>query len=74
MQTSSYVLMGLSACYGIVFIIVTLAACRPFSYFFHRWNAEYSGTCIDIDNEIYASAVINIILDGVITLLPMVQV
>lgn len=68
-----YILMGISVSYGASFIIATLAGCRPFTYNFHRWQAEYSGTCIDITREIYASAVINIILDGIITLLPTTQ-
>lgn len=67
--------MGISISYGASFIIATLAGCRPFTYNFHRWQAESSGTgtCINITQEIYASAVINIILDGIITLLPTIQ-
>lgn len=65
--------MALSATYGVVGIVWTLAACKPFSYNFHKWQAEYSGTCIDTPSVIYASAIINIVLDGIITLLPTTQ-
>lgn len=65
--------MALSASCGAAFIVATLSACRPFDYFFHRWQAEYSGVCIDFYSEIYASFVVNIILDGAITLLPTTQ-
>lgn len=68
-----YILMAISTSYGASFIIATLAGCRPLTYNFHRWQAEESGTCINITREIYASAVINIILDGIITLLPTTQ-
>lgn len=68
-----YVLMAISAGYGASFIIATLAGCQPLDYQFHRWQAEAEGTCINITEEIYASAVINILLDGIITLLPTVQ-
>lgn len=65
--------MALSASYGIAGIVATLAACKPFNYWFHRWQAEYSGVCIDFHLEIYASSVTNIILDIAITLLPTTQ-
>ncbi|KAK2606579.1 hypothetical protein N8I77_005319 [Diaporthe amygdali] len=70
----AYSLMVLSTSYGTAFIIATLASCRPFNYFFHRWQAEYSGTCISIYHKFYASVVINIIADGIITLLPITQI
>lgn len=66
--------MGVSACSGTVFIIVIIASCQPLSYYFNRWNSEYSGTCIDIKKEVAASSIINIILDGLVTLLPVTQV
>lgn len=69
----AYSLMALSASCGAAFIVATLAACKPFDYWFHRWQAEYSGVCIDFHSEIYASSVVNIILDGAITLLPTTQ-
>lgn len=69
----AYTLLAISTCYGTAFIIATLASCKPFTYYFHRWQTEYSGTCIDMNSEIYALNVINIILDGTITLLPTTQ-
>lgn len=73
-RTWAYSLMALSTSYGVAFMVTTLAACKPFSYYFHRWQAaEYSGTCIDRYLAIYASSLINIILDGAITLLPTTQ-
>jgi hypothetical protein len=65
--------MGISTSYGVVFFITALADCRPFSYNFYKWEAEVNGTCINISHSIYASAIINIILDGIITLMPMTQ-
>ncbi|ROW18332.1 hypothetical protein VPNG_00495 [Cytospora leucostoma] len=73
-RIQAYILMGISACYCTVFIVVSLASCQPFGYYFHRWNSQYSGTCLSISNRVTASAIINIILDGVITLLPVTQV
>lgn len=73
-RTQAYILTGLSACRCIVFIIALFASCQPFGYFFDRWNSEYNGACIDINAQISASSIINIILDGVITLLPTTQV
>lgn len=69
----AYTLLALSTCYGAAFLIATLASCKPFTYYFHRWQTEYSGTCIDMNSEIYALNVINIVLDGTITLLPTTQ-
>lgn len=68
-----YILAAATTGYGASFIIAALASCKPFTYKFHRWQAEYSGKCANIDYEIYASNVINVILDGVITLLPTTQ-
>lgn len=69
----AYILLAISTCYGTAFLIATLAACKPFTYYFHRWQTECNGTCIDMNSEIYALNVINIVLDGTITLLPTTQ-
>lgn len=65
--------MALTACYGTAGVVSMLAACKPFTYNFHKWQAEYSGACIDASRVIYSGAVINITLDGAITLLPITQ-
>lgn len=69
----AYVLLAISTSYGIAFLTATLASCKPFTYYFHRWQSEYRGTCIDMDSQIYALNVTNIVLDGTITLLPTTQ-
>lgn len=69
----AYGFMALSSGYGIAGIVSMLASCKPFAYMFHKWQAEYSGVCIGASQVIYAGAVINIILDVAITLLPTTQ-
>lgn len=68
--------MGLSACSGIAFIIATIVSesCQPLSNYINSEKNEHSRTCIDFKKEVAASAIINIILDGLITLLPVTQV
>lgn len=65
--------MGLSVCYGIVFMTTTLASCQPFSYYFHRWDSKYSGSCINVNAEISAGSIANIVLDFAVTMLPVTQ-
>lgn len=65
--------MAISVSYTVAGTVTSFVSCRPFNYIFHRWQAEYSGICIDFHREIFAAAVINIVLDGAITLLPATQ-
>lgn len=69
----AYTLIAFSAGFGAAFITATLASCKPFNYWFQRWKIEYRGECIDFYRQHYASSVINIILDGTITLAPATQ-
>lgn len=69
-----YILIVLSVGYGITFSTSQALACQPISYFWHRWNNEYQGRCFNIDAQILVSSITNIVLEVLITILPIPSV
>ncbi|KAK2017581.1 CFEM domain-containing protein [Colletotrichum eremochloae] len=58
----------------LTFIIVCLAQCRPFSYFWTSWDGEHEGTCLDLTWIGLTHVGMNIALDIVMLVLPVTQI
>ncbi|KAK2053307.1 integral membrane protein [Colletotrichum caudatum] len=58
----------------LAFVIVTLAQCRPFSYFWTGWDGEHEGMCINLSKLALFHVGFNIALDVVMLVLPITQV
>jgi hypothetical protein len=56
--------------YGISFCIYFAVQCRPISYFWHQWDGEHEGVCLDIQANVFANSAFNIFFDFVVLLLP----
>lgn len=68
-----YILIGVSAAYGIAFTITCLFNCTPISYIWENWDGEHSGKCLDLHVFAWAHAGINIVLDVIILAIPIPQ-
>ncbi|KAJ5781994.1 uncharacterized protein N7518_010477 [Penicillium psychrosexuale] len=69
-QLIAYVLMGLSACFGISNTPVMTFQCLPIPYFWSGWTGEYQGMCININAYSWYEAAVQIAMDLAIIGLP----
>jgi hypothetical protein len=53
------------------FTLLAIFQCTPVSYMWHQWNPQFDGKCVDIWTAIVVHAVINIMLDLIIIVIPM---
>ncbi|KAL4943083.1 hypothetical protein BDV06DRAFT_211360 [Aspergillus oleicola] len=56
--------------WGVVILLANVFACQPISYFWNMWDGEHEGKCLDAAQLLWAHAIINIVLDAVIIVLP----
>lgn len=63
-----YVIITLTAIYGIVFLAIFASHCHPVSHF---WHPESPGSCRNISNEELVSTSLSLVFDLVIIFLPM---
>ncbi|KAF2211892.1 hypothetical protein CERZMDRAFT_26657, partial [Cercospora zeae-maydis SCOH1-5] len=54
-------------------ILLFAVACKPTSHYWHRWDLEHKGHCVDINAAAWSVAAINMALDFVILCLPVRQ-
>ncbi|KAF2084270.1 hypothetical protein K490DRAFT_75929 [Saccharata proteae CBS 121410] len=66
-----WAVIGLCAGYGIAFVLVSIFQCRPISYAWNQWDGEHAGTCNNINAQGWTSAVLNIVLDLTVIILPL---
>ncbi|KAL3297476.1 CFEM domain-containing protein [Colletotrichum asianum] len=67
---------GLNFLVGLIYIILTFAQCRPLSLYWTGWdkNESYKNErCLDFNKFILSHAIINIILDVWMLILPLTQ-
>ncbi|KAL4959826.1 CFEM domain-containing protein [Aspergillus stella-maris] len=64
------IILGFTILWGIVILLVNVFACQPISYFWNMWDGEHKGKCLDAAQLLWAHAIINIVLDAVIIVLP----
>lgn len=68
-----YGIIGACIAYMVVFIVATALQCFPVSMAWQKWDGEHQGKCLNLNAEGWASAIINIILDLIVIVLPMRQ-
>ncbi|RYP42642.1 hypothetical protein DL767_000011 [Monosporascus sp. MG133] len=68
-RTAAYILMGITASYGVAFTTATLASCRPFEA---NWDklSHPDYRCINTSRFYVAQAAIGAVLDCLVLLLP----
>ncbi|KAK2755245.1 CFEM domain-containing protein [Colletotrichum kahawae] len=57
-----------------VFLMVGIFQCTPIHYYWQRWDGEHQGTCININAVPWANAVISILLDIWMLVLPLSRI
>lgn len=62
--------MGVSLAYFTIYFFIILFSCEPLEYFWHQWDGEHTGSCINTNAEIYSSSALNIVLDLCVLILP----
>lgn len=55
--------VGFVCVYGLVFLFVNAFQCDPISHYWHRWDGEHEGTCMNASIIIWAHAALSITLD-----------
>ncbi|KAL4965977.1 uncharacterized protein BDV14DRAFT_199428 [Aspergillus stella-maris] len=70
-RLASKVVLAFTIAWGLGCLFATIFLCRPVSYFWHMWDGEHEGSCGDHEALLWGGAVINIVLDVVIIVLPL---
>ncbi|KAF1943013.1 hypothetical protein EJ02DRAFT_502415 [Clathrospora elynae] len=73
-RKSVYVTIGLCVAYCITFLVATIFQCTPVSYSWTQWDSLHEGTCNNIHLQAWMSAIINIVLDVIVMVLPLRQI
>ena len=61
--------------YGLTFVIVAIFQCRPIKHYWMNWDKEHvDGHCININALAWANAIISIVLDVWMLVLPLCEV
>lgn len=61
--------------YGIAFVVVAIFQCRPISYYWTSWDLEHNdGKCINVNALAWSNAIISIVLDVWMLVLPLYEV
>ncbi|CAI7676271.1 unnamed protein product [Penicillium palitans] len=72
-RTATYVAIALNVSYWIAFILISVFQCRPLPGAWHRWYEEENYKCNHINAQGWAAAVLNMVLDIVVMVLPLRQ-
>lgn len=67
-RIACWITMAFCAASGIAFALVTIFQCHPIIYV---WRKDLRGKCVNYNSAAWANAVINILQDIIIILLPM---
>ncbi|KAL2814124.1 hypothetical protein BJX63DRAFT_204536 [Aspergillus granulosus] len=70
-RRATYIVLAITSCWGLGIFFANAFSCRPVSYFWHRWDGEHEGKCIEHAHLLWSHATINIALDLVIIGLPL---
>ncbi|KAJ4262959.1 hypothetical protein NW762_006572 [Fusarium torreyae] len=57
--------------YGLLFMLLAAFQCTPVSFFWHNWDHEHEGTCMNSSAIGWANAAISIALDAWMLAIPM---
>ncbi|KAL3482105.1 hypothetical protein BJX99DRAFT_243126 [Aspergillus californicus] len=69
-RVTIYLMMAFTMAWGVAILFALIFSCQPVSHFWHMWDGEHQGKCIDHPRMIWAHAIINILLDVVMIGLP----
>ncbi|KAJ9297282.1 hypothetical protein DTO271G3_4575 [Paecilomyces variotii] len=72
-RTTCFVTIGVCVIFALVFSLGTVFHCWPVSYGWTEWTGETKGYCINFNAFAWAHAIVNIILDLFVILLPIPQ-
>ncbi|KOS36487.1 hypothetical protein ACN38_g12766 [Penicillium nordicum] len=73
-RTATYVAIALNVCYLVAFVLISVFQCRPLPGAWHRWDGEENYKCNHINAQGWAAAVLNMILDIFVMVLPLRQI
>ena len=61
--------------YGLTFVVVAIFQCRPINHYWMNWDNEHvDGQCINVNALAWANAIIGIVLDVWMLVLPLYEV
>ncbi|SPO06396.1 related to integral membrane protein PTH11 [Cephalotrichum gorgonifer] len=63
----------LNALFGIAFIFAGIFQCTPVSYYWTKWDGEHQGKCVSINGIAWANAIVSIVFDIWMLVIPMSQ-
>lgn len=69
-----WAVQAFNAVVTLAFLLVFVSQCQPFSYFWHQWDGEHKGKCIDFSAAALAHLGLHVIIDVTILVLPITQV
>ncbi|KAK8083846.1 hypothetical protein PG996_002627 [Apiospora saccharicola] len=69
----TYGVIGLCSAYGIAFVFATMFQCQPINYSWKQIDSTVPGKCNDIHLQGWMSAILNIVVDLVVLILPLKQ-
>jgi hypothetical protein len=70
-RLATYITIGLNVGYMIAFVLISVFQCRPLPGAWHRWDNEDEYKCNAINAQGWAAAVINMVLDIIVMILPL---
>ncbi|KAF2847667.1 hypothetical protein T440DRAFT_190984 [Plenodomus tracheiphilus IPT5] len=59
---------------GFSFVLVAIFQCQPISYYWTSWDKERPGKCIDVNALAWSNAIISILLDVWMLVLPLYEI
>lgn len=68
------ILLALTACWFPSFIVVSLFQCVPVRYTWDGWDGTVEGHCNNLVAQVWAIAIINIVLDILTITLPIHEI
>jgi hypothetical protein len=72
-QRLIWITIFINISWGVTSVVVGVLQCWPISYFWNIWDGEHSGRCLDIITFVSSTAVISIVLDIWMLIIPLSQ-
>ncbi|KAJ5138872.1 uncharacterized protein N7515_003720 [Penicillium bovifimosum] len=72
-RLATYITIGLNVGYLIAFVLISVFQCKPLPGAWHRWDNPEAYKCNAINAQGWAAAVINMVLDITVMVLPLRQ-
>lgn len=60
--------------FAIAFLFAAVFQCKPVSFYWHRWDGEHQGSCLDISAITWSNAAVSVALDLWIISIPLLQI